>query len=174
MGATGTQPHAGAAHSKSQTPRGLHPAAPPTQEERFGGEEVSENSSGALVERGEVAKNCFFSFSFFNQSFISYIYFEWSRFFYLFFHYNTTHPTTVCVVPVFFWLTFVSMLTCRETLCNNVLRRVRPCCSWTDTLLCQSTHKSRQIQWLFFDAAATFNPNQPLTTKLNALVATAT
>lgn len=51
MGATGTQPHAGAAHSKSQTPRGLHPAAPPTQEERFGGEEVSENSSGALVER---------------------------------------------------------------------------------------------------------------------------
>lgn len=98
-------------------------------------------------------------------------------FFFFFIFSSTTIQLTqlpFCVVSVFFWLTFVSMLTCRESLCNNVLQRVRPCCSWTDTLLCQSTHKSRQIQWLFFDAAATFNPKQPLTTKLNALVVIAT
>lgn len=53
--------HAGASHAKkkkkSQTPRGLNPAAPPTQEERLGSEEVSENSPGALVKcRGELVR----------------------------------------------------------------------------------------------------------------------
>lgn len=46
------QPHAGAARAKARLLEAstlqLHP---PTQEERVGGGEVSQNSSGALVER---------------------------------------------------------------------------------------------------------------------------